>query len=350
MADSITPRTNTKLFGHDEVEASLLRDIASGKLAHGIILSGRRGIGKATLAYRLARTLLAGNPDMELPETHPVFSRIAAGSHADLLVIEQEYDEKKEELANDIKIEQAREIPKFLAMTAGESAWRVVIIDSVDAMNISSANAILKILEEPPPRTVLLLISHNIGRLLPTIRSRCRLINLQQLCAQDFRQALRHAMPGLDSEEISALSILSGGSVGTAIELHEKGALELYNETLGLAATAGNFDKPPLLRYCEQFGGGKKTHGNWQLFTRLALLMLERTAKKAIGMDFPAINAEERENLQKMANLHSAEIWAKKWQQAAEQLAITQALHLDYKQVALTFFYSLAREEEFCFG
>jgi DNA polymerase-3 subunit delta' len=335
MENQLTPRTNTELFGHSETESALLRDIEAGKLAHGLIFAGERGIGKATLAYRLARHLLGGE------------ARIAANSHADLLVIEPIYDAKKEELATEISVDQAREIPQFLSLTAGEGAWRVVIIDSVDALNNNSANAILKILEEPPPRTVLFLISHNVHRLLPTIRSRCRLISFSPLSAPDFNKAMRHVAPEIYGDELNALNVLSGGSVGVAMEMRGAGAIALYSQTIELLADLPNLDGAAALRYCEQIGSGKKAHANWLLFTHIILTILARAAKFQIGAEIKPINEDELYNLQSLAKLHSAEIWAEKWQQASSQFSTAKNLHLDYKQVALTFFHSLATAEEF---
>ncbi len=335
MENQLTPRTNTELFGHSETEAALMRDIAAGKLAHGLIFSGTRGIGKVTMAYRIARTLLSGA------------ARIAANSHSDLLVIEPLYDEKKDELASEISVDQAREIPQFLSLTAGEGAWRMVIIDSADALNNNAANAILKILEEPPPRTILILISHNVNRLLPTIRSRCRLVSFAPLANDDFKSAMRLIAPEIYGDELSALAALAVGSVGVALELRNQGAVKLYAETLELLASAPEFDGALLLRYCEQIGSGKKAHANWQLFMRVMLAILERTAKISLGAKINAISDDELQNLQQLAALHSAEIWAQKWQNAAAQLSVAQALHLDYKQVALTFFHSIVSVEEF---
>lgn len=339
MTEQITPRTNTEIFGHNLTEDALLRDLSAGKLAHGLIFSGKRGIGKATMAYRLARKLLKGGD-----------ARIVANSHADLLVLEPLYDEKKEEFASEISVDQAREIPQFLSLTAGEGAWRVVIIDSVDALNNNAANSILKILEEPPPQTILILISHNVGRLLPTIRSRCRLVSFSPLSNDDFRSAMRHIAPEIYGEELAALGVLSENSVGIALELRNQGAITLYNETLNLLSSAPNFDNSMLLRTAEQIGSGKKAHNNWQLFMRISLSILERAAKIAIGAEIQQIGAEEGANLQKLSALHNAEIWAKKWQEASNQFAIAQNLHLDYKQVALTFFHSIISADEFILG
>ncbi|NBO18875.1 MAG: DNA polymerase III subunit delta', partial [Proteobacteria bacterium] len=153
------PRHSTKLMGHGQALSQLVEQWQGGKLAHGWLITGPKGIGKATLAYHFARALLAGEEPEFVGEGHPVFRRVAAGSHTDLLVIEPLFDPKKDEYANDISVDQARGLAQFLSLTAGESQWRVVIVDSVDALNVNGANAILKILEEPPPRSVILLIS-----------------------------------------------------------------------------------------------------------------------------------------------------------------------------------------------
>lgn len=350
MSEPLSPRTNTKLFGHEETEAMLLHDLAAGKLAHGLILSGARGIGKATLAYRFARALLAGRSDMDISENHPVFRRVAAGSHSDLQVIELLYDSKKDEFASDISIEQSRTIAQTLSLTPAEGQWRVVIIDSADALNTKSANSILKILEEPPPQTILMLIAHNAGQLLPTIRSRCRMVALKPLSKEDFSCALRHVAPEIYGDELAALGVISSNSVGIALELRAQGAIILYNEIAEIMASAKNLDNARLLRFCEQIGSGKKAHGNWRLFTHITLCILERVTKKSSGMKVEPISEEEGVALATLANLHNASIWAEKWQETTEQFLLAQRLHLDYKQVALTFFHSLVSEEEFNLG
>ncbi len=347
MSEQITPRINTKLFGHEEIEAMLLRDLTAGKLAHGLIFSGGRGIGKATLAYRFARALLAGNDDMEMSDGHSVFRRITAGSHSDLLVIEPLYDPKKDEYASEISIEQSRTISQNLSLTPAEGEWRVVIIDSADNLNTKSANSILKILEEPPPQTVLMLIAHNAGQLLPTIRSRCRMVALKPLNKESFSKAMRHVAPEIYGDELAALAIISSNSVGIALELRAQGAVTLYNEIISLMASAANLDNHGVLRFCEQIGSGKKAHGSWQLFTHTTLCILERIAKHSSGLDIVPISAEEETALNTLSKLHGTEIWARKWQETAEQFTIAKRLHLDYKQVALTFFHSLANSEEF---
>ena len=337
-----TPRHSTKLIGHADGLAQLVGQWQGGKLAHGWLINGPKGIGKATMAYHFARGLLAGVEPDQVGEGHPVFRRVAVGSHTDLLVIEPLFDPKKDEYATDINVEQARGLAQFLSLTAGESDWRVVIVDSVDALNVNGANAILKILEEPPPRSIILLISHNPGRLLPTIRSRCRSLRLAPLSKTEFEQVLRHAAPEVD--DVQALGALSGFSPGVAIGLHEAGALELYESLLAITVTLPHVDAGALHRFTESVGSGKM-HSQWQTLTHVMLMLLERAARLSAGVAVEAVSEAEAEALNRLAGLHGAEVWAAKHQQAAEQFLLAQRLHLDYKQVLIVFIHSLAARE-----
>jgi len=341
----MTPRTNTELFGHDDAEALLMRDFASGKLAHGWIISGPKGIGKATLAYRFARALLS-SPSLSLPPNGRgnIARRIAANSHADLLVVEPLHDEKKEEPAREISVDQAREIARFLSLTPGEGLWRIVIVDSADALNVNAANAILKILEEPPPQAVLLLISHNPGRLLPTIRSRCRILRLRPLAAAQFSAIMRHIAPDIDAGELAALAQLSSYSPGIALEMREQGAVETYGKMLELLSPLPHLDTLKIHAFADRMTAGQ-AHANWQLWIRLMLCLLERVARQSSGMEPEFMSGDESAVLRKLAALHPAPVWAAKWQQCADQFSLAERLHLDYKQVIITFFHSIVSRE-----
>ncbi len=168
------PRATHVLLGQAEAEREFLHAFDTGRPAHAWLITGRQGIGKATLAFRLARTILSGDaPDAHDPEA-ALFRRVAAGGHADLLVVERAVDEKSGKRRAEITVDDVRGVREFLSKTPAEGGWRVVVIDSADQMNTNAANAVLKILEEPPSRAMLLLLAHNPGRLLPTIISRCR--------------------------------------------------------------------------------------------------------------------------------------------------------------------------------
>ena len=172
----LTPRENPDLLGHTGAERELRRLAEAGRLPHAILLSGPRGIGKATLAFRFARFLFAigtaGDDGLAVDPESGVFRRVASGGHADLLTVERTYDPRRRRLRSDILVEDTRAIAGFFRLTSAEEGWRIVIVDGAEEMNRNAANALLKILEEPPRRGLLLLVSHSPGRLLPTVRSR----------------------------------------------------------------------------------------------------------------------------------------------------------------------------------
>jgi DNA polymerase-3 subunit delta' len=199
-----------------------------GRLHHAWLITGAEGVGKATLAFRFARALLAGQDDaLDMPPTSPVFRRVAAATHADLLTIEREWDEKKKRMKKSIAADTARLIPPFLHLTPAEGGWRVVIVDGAEDLNPHSANALLKVLEEPPPRAVLILVCSAAGRLLPTIRSRCRHLVLAPLAEPDMLRALDLYLPDMPPTDRATLAGIAEGAPGRALALAEEGGLKL---------------------------------------------------------------------------------------------------------------------------
>lgn len=345
------PAQNSELFGHEQAEQQLLSEIVGGRLAHGWLFAGSRGVGKATLAYRFARYLLSGKDDgdLSMSEEHPVFRRVAAGSHSDLLVIEPIFDAKKGEAAREISVDQVREIGQFLSLTPGEGQWRVVIIDPADALNTNSANAILKILEEPPPQAVIVLITHNPARLLPTIRSRCRVLKLQPLPRMDFSRALRHASPEIDAEAIPSLYFLSGGSVGLAAQYESMGANELLEDILELLSSLPELDSTKLHGFADKLLS-EQQHARFQLFNQLILMIISECTRISTGKQMVGLSAEQQGIIKRMALLHPPHVWAAKWQQASDEFSLSQRLHLDYKQVVIAFFHSIPFKEGVILG
>ncbi|MCH7544306.1 MAG: DNA polymerase III subunit delta', partial [Proteobacteria bacterium] len=246
------PNANADLIGHGEAEGALLGAYGANRLHHAWLITGMRGIGKATLAYRFARFVLAGGGEGDLfggapdglyvaPE-HPVFRRIAAGAHGDLKSLARGYDRERKKMRGEIVIGEVRGIGAFLSLTAAEGGWRVVVIDGAEDMNRNAANAVLKALEEPPRRSVLLLVSHAPGRLLATIRSRCRHLPLRPLAEVDVIQLLDRFRPGLDAGEATALARIAEGSPGKALALAEEGGIELYRELIDLLTPLPELD------------------------------------------------------------------------------------------------------------
>jgi len=347
--EKLTPRSNPMFFGHEQAKELLLEGYTSGKLAHGWLISGPRGIGKATLAYHFARMLLAGSDAMDIGESDPVFRRMIADSHSDFRVVEPIFDPKKEEAAREITIEQAREIGQFLSLTPGESKWRVVIVDSIDALNVKAANAILKILEEPPPQAILMLISHNPGALLPTIRSRCRQLRLNGLTDAEFGKILRNIAPEIDSSLLPALREMSDRSPGIALELFEQEAMDVYADIVRIVSSLPKLDAKKLHSFADSMGTGQ-VHAQWRLFMHLMLFLLATTVKSASGGGTNPIIDGEGAAIAQLCALHSAATWAVRWQQSQEQFLLAYRRHLDYKQVIITFFHSLASKDGFKLG
>ncbi len=216
------PRENHWLLGQEEAEARLADALASGRMHHAWLITGPDGVGKATLAYRFARHILAGRPNtgsLELDPAHPVFRRVAAGTHADLLTVEREWDDKKKRLRGEIVIDTVRGVASFLRLTPAEGGWRVVVVDGAEDINRNAANALLKVLEEPPPRTVIILICSAAGRLLPTIRSRCRRLRMGKLSDDTMGRLMHRYAPELTTDTSQRIAGLAEGSIGRALQL-----------------------------------------------------------------------------------------------------------------------------------
>lgn len=239
------PRETTVLHGQAEAERALLEAYRGRRFHHAWLIAGPAGIGKATLAYRMARFVLA-HPDPRTPAVqratslqvdadHAVARRIAAQAHGDLLVLERTINEKTNKLRQDIQVDDVRRTVTFFGSTAGEGGWRVAIVDAVDELNREGANALLKVLEEPPRRAVLLLVSHSAARVLPTIRSRCRLLALRPLLTTEVARAAATAI-GEDAEaaNIKAAAAVADGSVRRALALLDGEALDLRSRITAL--------------------------------------------------------------------------------------------------------------------
>lgn len=243
------PRAMDFCLGHDAVEKKLLEFINGQRPPHGLIFTGPKGIGKATMAYRFSRYLLKngtadpaqdslfGAPSVSenlfVSPDDPIFRRVASGGHADMMSVERAYDAAKNRYKAGVEVDEVRKVAPFLRMTAADGGWRVVIIDDADTMNRNSQNALLKILEEPPKNAVLILIAHRLGALIPTILSRARVVSFQSLSENVLREILQKHPLTASGEALDTLVHLAQGSVGKAIEYQEEGALETFDKIIG---------------------------------------------------------------------------------------------------------------------
>lgn len=350
--EALAPRRNPDLVGHDEAERLLLEAWNSGRLPHAWLIGGTPGIGKATLAFRFARFVLAqeqpgdslfGGPSggaapvtsLHIGPDHPVFRRVASGGHADLLTVERQRDEKKDRLKRDIAVDDVRKIGPFLRRTSAEGGWRVAVIDGADRMNLSGLNAILKILEEPPPGALLLLVSDNPGGMLPTIRSRCRKLTLKPLPEETVIDLLGRHRPDIAADDRPALARLSEGSVGRAIDLADAGGLALYREMIGLLSDLPRIDIVAAHAFGDKLTR-KQDDGMFETATELLVWWLARFARSLARGSWPAeVVPGEAALMTRLANSRGLERWVEVWEKVQRLFARAESANLDRKQVVL---------------
>src|SRR4051812_48784961 len=229
------------ILGQDRAVEQFASAWASRRLHHAWLLAGPRGVGKASFAHAAARRVLAdaaGPPSdllfLDTPDDHPMVKLVGAGSHPDMRWLERLTNEKTGNLNRNIKVDQVRELGGFMAMTAALSPWRVAVIDSVDDLEPAGANALLKMLEEPPSNTLFFLVSHAAGRLLPTIRSRCRRLDFHELDDDAMTSILKARAPSLSAGEREKISGMSKGSAGGALAFAELALARLEDPPLGI--------------------------------------------------------------------------------------------------------------------
>jgi DNA polymerase-3 subunit delta' len=334
------PRETPRLFGQGRAEAAFLDAYTAGRLHHGWLLTGPRGVGKATLAWRIARFLLATPEDtgglfaapppatLDVDSAHPVARRITAGSEGRLFVLKRGPNEKGDALARDIRVEEVRKMKSFFTLSAADGGRRVAIVDAADELNTAAANALLKLLEEPPEKVTMLLVAHQPARLLPTIRSRCRVLPLAPLGPDDMAAALAQA--GDDSTNPQALAELAGGSVGAAIRIGALDGRTLYARLVELLATLPRMDRPRALALADTVAG-RGAEARFDLMLDLIDLMLSRLARTgATGRPLPEAAPGESALIARLSpNPQTARGWADLAQTLSLRARRGRAVNLD---------------------
>jgi DNA polymerase-3 subunit delta' len=348
------PRANWWLDGHDEAERLLLGLAHAGRLPHAWLISGPAGIGKATLAYRFARCLLvegsagaagssdaksgeAARLDLGIDPAHPVFRRIASGGHAGLLTIERAFDEARGRLKSEIPVDEVRRIPAFFAATPAEGSWRIVVVDGADWMNRNAANALLKSLEEPPPRSLLLLIADRPGLLPATVRSRCRRLALRPLAGAMVEGLLRRYLPDMAAAERARLAAFADGSIGRALALASSGAVALREELHRLLLALPQIDPAALHAFCDKAAstdaGFAETLQLLPDFLAHVVHVAARAGISAQGETAPADAAAGE--VRRIAAAAPLDRWLAVWDNLCDLLAHADSARLDRKQLVL---------------
>ena len=342
------PRKNTFLIGHTQTENEILDLWNSSRMPHGIILSGTKGIGKATLAYKLTRFLLSqevhenqdslfGGGETEIPSSldidsnNPITSKVASGGHPDLLTIERLYDTTKNKTAESLAVSELRKIEPFLRMTSSDGGWRVVIIDDADTMNRNAQNALLKILEEPPKNTLIILITHRLGALIPTIRSRTRLIKMHALNASTLSELLEKQGHTPDQEQAEIITAMAEGSLGKAQTIIEDNVLESF---LTITAILSEINWPAIHILSQQLArpGQEKAYQNFIQTLLWVFKTLAFAKARGRALEPEALNQEPFSSLLSNSSLASL---LQICENLSEHFDQTERTNLDKKQGVL---------------
>lgn len=319
---AIWPAENPKLFGHEDAEAFLSQSYRSGKGHHAILIEGPEGIGKATLAFRFANYVLSHPDPATAPEIIPdpdpasaVSRQISSGASHNLLHLARPVDEKTGKVKSAITVDEVRRAGKFFSQTSGTGNWRIVIIDPADDMNRNAANAILKILEEPPKRALFLVLSHAPGKLLPTIRSRCLPLKLAPLAEHDLEAALGNLGAAADDRSVLAAA---KGSVGEALKLMNYGGGEIINAYQEVLSAQGPAARRAMHRLADALSG-KESDTIFEFFaSHVGEDLMDRARQAA--------RAGELGIAERLARLQS---------DVSERLTVSGAYNLDRKQTIL---------------
>ncbi|ESZ70735.1 MULTISPECIES: DNA polymerase III subunit delta' [unclassified Mesorhizobium] len=321
------PSETLRLVGHEQAAAMLAAAYRSGKLPHALIFAGPVGIGKATLAFHLAHHLLKHPAFDQAPDTFavpdpasPLFRQIATGAHPGVLHLTRPLNDKTKSFKTVVTVDEIRKVNRFLSLTSHDGSYRVVIVDPADDMNTNAANALLKNLEEPPSRTLFILIVHAPGSLLPTIRSRCQMVRLTPLDAGSLMSVLETVEPPPPSDPAAraALAERAGGSARNAILLTQYGGLEIAG-TLDALVTSGRSDIAGAYRLAEAVAGRDQAI-QFDIFNRRALDLLSTGASEAALA----------------GDLARAKTLSDTWHEALNAISETDTYNLDKKQHALT--------------
>lgn len=336
------PRETLRLFGHDGAQEAFLQAFNGGRLHHAWLITGAKGVGKATLAWRLARFLLAQPQDqggmfappapqtLDVPADDPVARRILQMAEPRLFLLRRGANATETALSADIRVDEVRKMKSFFALSAADGGRRVAIIDCADELNTGAANALLKLLEEPPENVTFFVIAHQPHKLLPTIRSRCRELRLSAPAPEDLARALEQAGGMVEPEDIVALGELAQGSVGEAFRLTNQDGLAFYQKMVSLLSRLPRLDRPATLALADA-ASAKGAEGRFDMMVTLVDLFLARMARAGVMRQLPheAAQGEGQLITRWVPDEQAALLWADLAQSLSLRARRGKAVNLD---------------------
>ena len=337
------PRLTQKIIGHDSGFADFTQSRARGRLHHSWLLSGIKGIGKASFAYQAARHLLLNTPTgtpvhQPLPDTDPALRLIVGGVHPGLFVLARGYNRDTDKFRTDIPVDDVRRMKSFFQLSSADGNWRVCIIDSLDEMNKYSLNSLLKILEEPPEKSIFFLISHRVGGLLDTIKSRSRQLDFKPLARPQLEQIIAHHLPETAPGAAATAAFLADGSADMALTLAELGGFDLYRDLISLLDCLPRPDVESLHGFSDRFGprGDAKS---FPVFCFLLSSWLHRALRSHIdGQEIVPVFAGEDEVAARFVARVGTGALLGLWEKINDDARRAEALNLDRKQIVLDWF------------
>ncbi|MDA9313289.1 DNA polymerase III subunit delta' [Amylibacter sp.] len=341
------PRHTNVIYGHDIPQLDFLNVYNSKRLHHAWMITGPKGIGKATLSYKISKFILSQNQHnnldnealiktLDISTDHPVSKRVDALGEPNLYLVRRLWDEKLKKFKQNITIDEIRKLKNFFNMSAADGGWRVAIIDAADEMNNAAANALLKILEEPPEKVLIFLISHQPLRLMPTIRSRCRLLKCSTLSPSSLSAALDQ-LNIVQIHDTNQINILANGSVGSSVELISSNGIELYNSIVKLAGQAPQMNRQ-IMQSMADACNGKNASEKYEMTLKLFMQFISRLAKYGAMQTKSQDEAIIGENkvFSKLApNTISARKWANLLQEISARTGHARSVNLDPSMVIL---------------
>ena len=326
------PRESRLMLGTEKAEQSFLEAYNTGRMHHAWIFAGPEGVGKATFAYRAARFLLSRPQGLaiqpaatlDVPADAPAARQVLAMSHPDLFVLRRQAESEKKAIPTIINVDLARDAMKVFTSTSGADGWRVMIVDCADDLNRNSSNALLKTIEEPPPRSVILMVTQAVGRLLPTIRSRCRVLPFSELRSSDIEEILRHSGQAPDEAVNRHAAQTAHGSARLAFQRLNERTLAVGDHVRQLLAQLPDYSHSDVMSMSDGFGR-KEGRPDFDVMRDTVFDWLSEQIRQRAG-----------------EGPRSLAPFAEVWEKIDRAMRDVDAYNLDRRAFALTLFVDLA--------